>query len=194
MPKQAKSLSAISQVEGKWFCPDDPHSSGGHPLQLPRARRLFQPVDFDFLFQRLEFRVAGDEFGFLFLRQRRKKSSTGVADKLGFFQFFLPAFVLGHLPGERLFARLALQDPAQATDGAGGGVHGRIYGRNMVKRKQSVSSNLQGFVINSYFPAPGRQVARFLGLTWDCFPASKMGEMKPTTTLNMPRQNEFALF
>jgi hypothetical protein len=29
-----------------------------------------QPSDFDFLFQRLEFRVAGDEFGFLLLRQR----------------------------------------------------------------------------------------------------------------------------
>ena len=28
--------------------------------------RLTQPVDFDFLFERFEFRVAGDEFGFFF--------------------------------------------------------------------------------------------------------------------------------
>jgi hypothetical protein len=42
-----------------------------HPFdpRVPKSReqrtgRLFQPIDLDFVFQRLEFRVAGDQFGF----------------------------------------------------------------------------------------------------------------------------------
>jgi hypothetical protein len=43
-------------------CATFSHPMGEGHLPIPRARKSFQPVNFDFLFQRLEFRVAGDEF------------------------------------------------------------------------------------------------------------------------------------
>lgn len=52
----------------------------------PRLTPLSQPGDFDFLFQRLEFGVAGDEFGFLLFRQRGGKG-VGIGNAVPSLQF-----------------------------------------------------------------------------------------------------------
>src|ERR1035437_3952863 len=100
MPKRSKGLSAISQVEGNGFalttltcpklmpssgCATFSHPMGGGHLPLPRARSLFQPVDFDFLFERLEFRIAGHELGVFDFGERRAKA-VGVGHLLGGFE------------------------------------------------------------------------------------------------------------